>query len=183
MGAVALVPSSSFSYFGGAIQTKCRKIAKFAPGFKYITRMKISIINGPNLNLVGVREPEIYGHRSLSEYLDNLVRLYPGVDFDLFQSNHEGAIIDEIQRVGFDHDGIVLNAGAYTHYSIAIADALRAVTAPAIEVHISDTQAREPYRHVSMIKEACVAVIAGYGLDSYRRAVDCLLEMKNTAKP
>ncbi|MDD7067100.1 MAG: type II 3-dehydroquinate dehydratase [Sodaliphilus pleomorphus] len=145
--------------------------------------MKISIINGPNLNLVGVREPEIYGHRSLSEYLDNLVGLYPGVDFDLFQSNHEGAIIDEIQRVGFDHDGIVLNAGAYTHYSIAIADALRAVTAPAIEVHISDTQAREPYRHVSMIKEACVAVIAGYGLDSYRRAVDCLLEMKNTAKP
>lgn len=145
--------------------------------------MKISIINGPNLNLVGVREPEIYGHRSLSEYLDNLVRLYPGVDFDLFQSNHEGAIIDEIQRVGFDYDGIVLNAGAYTHYSIAIADALRAVTAPAIEVHISDTQAREPYRRVSMIKEACVAVIAGYGLDSYRRAVDCLLEMKNTAKP
>ena len=144
--------------------------------------MKISIINGPNLNLVGVREPEIYGHQSLSEYLAGLIAHYPSVDFDLFQSNHEGAIIDEIQRVGFDHDGIVLNAGAYTHYSIAIADALRAVTAPAIEVHISDTQAREPYRHVSMIKDACLTVIAGYGLDSYRRAVDYLLEMKNTAK-
>ncbi len=140
--------------------------------------MKISIINGPNLNLVGVREPEIYGHQSLAQYLDALVKKYPGVDFDLFQSNHEGAIIDEIQRVGFDCDGIVLNAGAYTHYSIAIADALRAVTAPAIEVHISDVQARESYRHVSMIKDACVTVIAGYGLDSYRRAVDYLINMK-----
>lgn len=140
--------------------------------------MKISIINGPNLNLVGVREPEIYGHQSLAQYLDALVKKYPGVDFDLFQSNHEGAIIDEIPRVGFDCDGIVLNAGAYTHYSIAIADALRAVTAPAIEVHISDVQARESYRHVSMIKDACVTVIAGYGLDSYRRAVDYLINMK-----
>ncbi|MCF0181444.1 MAG: 3-dehydroquinate dehydratase [Muribaculaceae bacterium] len=137
--------------------------------------MKISIINGPNLNLVGVREPAIYGNRSLASYLDELVTRYPGVEFELFQSNHEGAIIDEIQRVGFDVDGIVINAGAYTHYSIAIGDALKAVTAPAIEVHISDVMAREPYRRVSMIKESCRGVIAGYGLDSYRRAVDAII--------
>lgn len=137
--------------------------------------MKISIINGPNLNLVGVREPQIYGNKSMAAYLDELVARYPDVEFVLFQSNHEGAIIDEIQRVGFDIDGIVINAGAYTHYSIAIGDALKAVTAPAIEVHISDVQARESYRRVSMIKDSCRCVIAGYGLDSYRRAVDAIL--------
>lgn len=137
--------------------------------------MKISIINGPNLNLVGVREPEIYGNMSMDSYLQQLVAQYPDVHFELFQSNHEGSIIDEIQRVGFDVDGIVINAGAYTHYSIAIGDALKAVTAPAIEVHISNVQAREPYRHVSMIKDSCRCVIAGYGLDSYRRAVDAII--------
>ncbi len=137
--------------------------------------MKISIINGPNLNLVGIREPGIYGSRSLAEYLDELVAQYPGVQFSLFQSNHEGAIIDELQRVGFDHDGIVLNAGAYTHYSIAIADCIRAITAPVVETHISDVQAREAFRHVSMIKDACATVVAGFGLDSYRRAVDWLI--------
>jgi len=137
--------------------------------------MKISIINGPNLNLVGVREPSIYGTQSLDSYLEELKARYSQVEFVTFQSNHEGAIIDEIQRVGWDVDGIVINAGAYTHYSIAIGDALRAVEAPAIEVHISDVQAREPYRRVSMIKDACRCVIAGYGLDSYRRAVDALL--------
>lgn len=137
--------------------------------------MKISIINGPNLNLVGVREPEIYGNMSMDTYLQQLVTQYPDVEFELFQSNHEGSIIDEIQRVGFDVDGIVINAGAYTHYSIAIGDALKAVTAPAIEVHISNVQAREAYRHVSMIKDSCKCVIAGYGLDSYRRAVDAII--------
>lgn len=137
--------------------------------------MKISIINGPNLNLVGVREPEIYGNMSMDSYLQSLVERYPDVEFILFQSNHEGSIIDEIQRVGFDVDGIAINAGAYTHYSIAIGDALKAVTAPAIEVHISDVQAREPYRHISMIKDSCKCVIAGYGLDSYRRAVDAII--------
>jgi len=137
--------------------------------------MKISIINGPNLNLVGVREPQIYGNKSMATYLDELVAQYPDVEFELFQSNHEGSIIDEIQRVGFDVDGIVINAGAYTHYSIAIGDALKAVTAPAIEVHISNVQAREAYRHVSMIKDSCRCVIAGFGLDSYRRAVDAIL--------
>ena len=137
--------------------------------------MKISIINGPNLNLVGVREPEIYGHRSLSEYLDNLVGLYPGVDFDLFQSNHEGAIIDEIQRVGFDHDGIVLNAGAYTHTSVALHDCIRSLKAPVIEVHISNVHTREEFRHHSMISAACRGVIAGFGLTSYRLAVEALV--------
>ena len=144
--------------------------------------MKISIINGPNLNLVGVREPEIYGNMSMDSYLQQLVAQYPDVHFELFQSNHEGSIIDEIQRVGFDVDGIVINAGAYTHYSIAIGDALKAVTAPAIEVHISNVQAREPYRHVSMIKESCRCVIAGYGLDSYRRAVDAIITGNYTAQ-
>lgn len=138
--------------------------------------MKISIINGPNLNLVGVREPGIYGSRSLAEYLDELVAQYPDVEFSLFQSNHEGAIIDELQRIGFDYDGIVLNAGAYTHYSIAIGDCIRAITTPVVETHISDVHARESFRHVSMIKDACATVIAGFGLDSYRRAVDWLIE-------
>lgn len=141
--------------------------------------MKISIINGPNLNLVGVREPEIYGNQSLDEYLQTLVKQYPDVQFSLFQSNHEGAIIDEIQRVGFTSQGIAINAGAYTHYSIAIADALRAVTAPAVEVHISDVMSREPFRHVSMIKDACATVVAGYGLDSYRRAIAFLLNLSS----
>ena len=141
--------------------------------------MKISIINGPNLNLVGVREPEIYGNQSLDEYLQTLVKQYPDVHFSLFQRNHEGAIIDEIQRVGFTSQGIAINAGAYTHYSIAIADALRAVTAPAVEVHISDVMSREPFRHVSMIKDACATVVAGYGLDSYRRAIDFLLNLSS----
>ena len=141
--------------------------------------MKISIINGPNLNLVGVREPEIYGNQSLDEYLQTLVKQYPDVQFSLFQSNHEGAIIDEIQRVGFTSQGIAINAGAYTHYSIAIADALRAVTAPAVEVHISDVMSREPFRHVSMIKDACATVVAGYGLDSYRRTIDFLLNLSS----
>lgn len=143
--------------------------------------MKISIINGPNLNLVGVREPHIYGNTSMDSYLKQLVAQYPQVEFELFQSNHEGSIIDEIQRVGFEVDGIVINAGAYTHYSIAIGDALKAVTAPAIEVHISNVQAREPYRQVSMIKDSCRCVIAGYGLDSYRRAVDAIITKNYTA--
>lgn len=138
--------------------------------------MKISIINGPNLNLVGVREPGIYGSRSLNDYLAELVQQYPDVEFTLFQSNHEGAIIDQLQQVGFDHSGIVLNAGAYTHYSIAIADCIRAITAPVVETHISNVMERESFRHVSMIKDACATVIAGYGLDSYRRAVEWLIE-------
>lgn len=137
--------------------------------------MKIAIINGPNLNLVGQREPGVYGSRSLDAYLEDLTARYPAVEFSVFQSNSEGALIDEVQRVGFDVNGIVLNAGAYTHYSIALADALRAVTAPAVEVHISNVHAREDYRHRSVIAAACRGVIAGFGLDSYRLAVEALI--------
>ncbi len=143
--------------------------------------MKIAIINGPNLNLVGRREPQIYGHRSLDDYLRELTERYADVQFSLFQSNHEGSLIDELQRVGFDCDGIVLNAGGYTHTSIAIADAIAAVTAPVVEVHISDIYSREPLRHVSMIKDACVHSIVGHGLDGYRMAIEYL--MKNAPHP
>lgn len=137
--------------------------------------MKILIINGPNLNLLGVREKGIYGNSSFESYYQTLKARYPQVEFDYFQSNHEGALIDEIHRQGFDVDGIVLNAGAYTHTSIAIADAIRAVKSPVVEVHISNVHSRESYRHVSMIAPACKGVIAGFGLDSYRLAVEALL--------
>ena len=136
--------------------------------------MKIAIINGPNLNLTGRREPEIYGTQPLDEYLQLLIAAYPDVQFTLFQSNIEGELVDEIQRVGFESDGIVINAGAYTHYSLAIADALRAVAAPAIEVHMSNVHARERRRRRSVLAPACVGVIAGFGLESYRLAVEAL---------
>lgn len=141
--------------------------------------MKISIINGPNLNLTGKREPEIYGTQSLESYFQFLAAAYPDVEFTFFQSNIEGEIVDEIQRVGFDADGIVINAGAYSHYSLAIADALRATPAPAVEVHLSNVYSREPERHHSAIAPACVGVIAGFGLDSYRLAVEALDSMLN----
>ena len=141
--------------------------------------MKISIINGPNLNLTGRREPEIYGTQSLESYFQFLAAAYPDFEFTFFQSNIEGDIVDEIQRVGFDADGIVINAGAYSHYSLAIADALRATPAPAVEVHLSNVYSREPERHHSAIAPACVGVIAGFGLDSYRLAVEALDSMLN----
>ena len=141
--------------------------------------MKISIINGPNLNLTGRREPEIYGTQSIESYFQFLVAAYPDVEFTFFQSNIEGEIVDEIQRVGFDADGIVINAGAYSHYSLAIADALRATPAPAVEVHLSNVYSREPERHHSAIAPACVGTIAGFGLDSYRLAVEALDSMLN----
>ena len=142
--------------------------------------MKISIINGPNLNLTGRREPEIYGTQSLDSYFQFLVAAYPDVEFTFFQSNIEGEIVDEIQRVGFDSDGIVINAGAYSHYSLAIADALRATPAPAVEVHLSNVYSREPERHHSAIAPACVGMIAGFGPDSYRLAVEALDSMHNS---
>lgn len=141
--------------------------------------MKIAIINGPNLNLVGVREPHIYGTTSLTDYLQSLRGKYPNVEFSFFQSNHEGDLIDEIQIQGFECEGIVLNAGALTHYSYALADAVRAVETPVIEVHISDVNAREPFRRISVIKDACVAVIAGFGLKSYDMAVEWFIENAN----
>lgn len=145
--------------------------------------MKISIINGPNLNLTGRREPEIYGTQSLESYFQFLVAAYPDVEFTFFQSNIEGEIVDEIQRAGQDADGIVINAGAYSHYSLAIADALRAVPAPAVEVHLSNVYSREPERHHSAIAPACVGMIAGFGLDSYRLAIESLDSMLNDLLP
>ena len=137
---------------------------------------KIAIINGPNLNLVGIREPEIYGTQSLDDYLQRLVQQYDDVEFTLYQSNHEGDIIDELQRVGFTVDGIVLNAGGYTHTSVAIADAIAAITAPVVEVHISDLTQREPWRQHSMLTAVCVTTIMGHGLDGYREAVEIIVD-------
>ena len=137
--------------------------------------MKVQIINGPNINLLGKREPEIYGSSSFESYLEQLRAKYPKVEIDYFQSNSEGALIDCIQQCGFSVDGIVLNAGAYTHTSIALQDAIRAVTAPVVEVHISNVFSRESYRHVSMISAACKGVIAGFGLQSYDLALQALL--------
>ena len=137
--------------------------------------MKIQIINGPNINLLGKREPGIYGARSFEDYFVELKSRYPEVEFEYYQSNVEGEMIDKLHEVGFDFDGIVLNAGAYTHTSIALQDAIRAISSPVIEVHISNVHQREEFRHKSMISCACVGVICGFGLDSYRLAVEALL--------
>ena len=137
--------------------------------------MKIQIINGPNINLLGKREPSIYGAQSFEDYLVELKKCYPDVDFEYFQSNIEGEMINKIHEVGFDYDGIVLNAGAYTHTSIALQDAIRAVTSPVVEVHISNVYSREEFRHKSMISCACIGVICGFGVKSYRLAIEALL--------
>ena len=144
--------------------------------------MKIQIINGPNINLLGKREPSVYGSRSFDDYLDELKKRYPEVDFYCFQSNVEGEMINKIHEVGFEFDGIVLNAGAYTHTSIALQDAIRAVNTPVVEVHISNVHQREEFRHKSMISCACVGVICGFGLDSYRLAVEALLARYEDAR-
>lgn len=139
--------------------------------------MRIQIINGPNINLLGKREPTIYGATSFEEYLDTLRQRYPDVQIDYFQSNVEGFLIDKIHEVGFSYEGIILNAGAYTHTSIALQDAIRAVTTPVVEVHISNVHAREEFRHRSMISCACRGVILGFGLDSYRLALEALIAL------
>lgn len=136
---------------------------------------KIQIINGPNLNLLGKREPTVYGNRSFEDYLDTLRARYPECEIAYYQSNVEGELINKIHEVGFIYDGIILNAGAYTHTSIALHDAIKAVTTPVVEVHISNVHARESFRHVSMLSAACKGVILGFGLDSYRLAVASLL--------
>lgn len=137
--------------------------------------MKIQIINGPNLNLLGVREPGIYGSSSFESYLPTLRQRYPNVQIDYYQSNIEGELIDRMQQVGFEYDGIVLNAGAYTHTSIALHDCIRSLTTPVIEVHISNVHTREEFRHHSMISAACRGVIAGFGLGSYRLAIEAII--------
>ena len=139
--------------------------------------MRIQIINGPNINLLGKREPSIYGSVTFEDCLAELRKRYADVQIDYFQSNIEGELIDKIQQVGFDVDGIILNAGAYPLTSIALQDAIRSVTSPVIEVHISNVHTREEFRHVSMIACACRGVICGFGLDSYRLALEALKEL------
>lgn len=138
--------------------------------------MKIQIVNGPNLNLLGVREPGIYGSESFESYLAKLREQYPDVEIDYYQSNVEGELINKIQEVGFSFDGIVLNAGAYTHTSIALHDCIRAIKCPVVEVHISNVHQREDFRHHSFISAACKGVICGFGLNSYRLAIEGLLD-------
>lgn len=133
--------------------------------------MRIQIINGPNLNLLGIREPGIYGKRAWEDYLKDLRTRYPHVRIDYYQSNLEGEIINKIQEVGFDRDGIVLNAGAYTHTSVAILDALKAVSIPAVEVHISDVSTRESFRQISYAGMACVKTYMGHGFEGYAMAI------------
>ena len=135
---------------------------------------KIQIINGPNLNLIGRREPSIYGSMGFDYYIERLRSSFPDCEIQYFQSNSEGALIDKIHETGFSVDGIVLNAGGYTHTSVALRDAIKAVDALVVEVHISNVYAREEFRHKSMISAVCKGVISGFGLDSYRLAVEAL---------
>jgi len=137
----------------------------------------IQIINGPNLNLLGRREPGIYGTSSFEDYLASLRQRYADVQIDYYQSNVEGLLIDKMQEVGFTCDGIVLNAGAYTHTSIALQDCIRSLKCPVVEVHISNVHQREQFRHKSMLSCACKGVILGFGLDSYRLAIEALREL------
>ncbi|WP_432711106.1 type II 3-dehydroquinate dehydratase [Pedobacter sp.] len=137
--------------------------------------MKIQIINGPNLNLLGIREPGIYGNKSFENYFEELVLKYPDQELSYFQSNVEGELINKIHEVGFEYDGIIINAGGYTHTSVAIADAIAGVNTPVIEVHISNIYAREEYRHVSLTGKNCKGVLTGFGMDGYRLAIESLL--------
>lgn len=146
--------------------------------------MKFLVINGPNLNLLGLREPAIYGSRSFAA-LQDFIRASAaeaGVEVELFQSNHEGAIVDAIQEADTAFDGIVINPGAYTHYSYAIHDALKAVSIPAVEVHMSDIQKREEFRHLSVTAPACIAQIRGHGFESYTMAIDMLAKLNPEEK-
>ena len=137
--------------------------------------MKVLILNGPNLNLLGVREPEIYGTRNFEEYLGYLREKYRNVDIEYEQSNVEGRLIEKIHEAGFTYDGIILNAGGYTHTSVALADAVAAVTAPVIEVHISNTARRESFRHISFLSAVCIGTITGFGMNSYELGRQALL--------
>ena len=138
--------------------------------------MKIIIINGPNLNLLGKREPEIYGKQTFEDYLKSLQSEFKDIQIEYYQSNIEGELITKLQETGFSYDGIILNAGAYTHTSIGIADAISAITTPVIEVHISNTFSRETFRHTSFISPVSKGVIIGFGMDSYRLAVLSLIK-------
>lgn len=137
--------------------------------------MKIQIINGPNLNLLGVREPGVYGKESFEDYLVRLKANYAGLEISYFQSNVEGELINKLHETGFDADGIVINAGGYTHTSVALSDAIAAIKTPVVEVHISNIYAREEYRHVSLTGKNCIGVLTGFGMDGYRLAIEHLL--------
>lgn len=141
--------------------------------------MRVIIINGPNLNLLGQREPSVYGADSFEAYFATLQRAYPQLELSYFQSNHEGALLDKLHEVGFSYDGIILNAGAYTHTSVALHDAIRAITTPVVEVHISNTFAREAFRHHSYIAAVAKGVIVGFGMESYRLALESFYLMIN----
>ena len=149
---------------------------------KYHVIMKIQIINGPNLNLLGVREPGIYGSNSFESYLPKLKAKYPDVEIEYYQSNIEGELINKLQEVGFSYDGVVLNAGAYTHTSIALQDCIRSLKCPCVEVHISNVHKREEFRHHSYISCACLGVICGFGLASYDLAIAGILAQKENGE-
>lgn len=134
--------------------------------------MKIQIINGPNLNLVGTREPSLYGYQTFIDFFDELVVKYPDIDLKYFQSNHEGELIEKLHEIGFDYDGIIINPGAYAHTSIALADAIRAIKTPIIEVHLTNIYARESFRHHSYTAACCKGVISGMGMEGYQFALD-----------
>lgn len=152
-------------------------MAAFFIRFLYLYLMKkLIVINGPNLNLLGKREPEIYGDKTFEDYLGTLQSKYNDIKIDYYQSNIEGEIIDKLQEVGFNYDGVILNAAAYTHTSVGIGDAVKAIEAPVVEVHISNTFSREEFRHQSYISPNAKGVILGFGLRSYDLAIQSLME-------
>ena len=144
--------------------------------------MKIQLINGPNLNLVGIREPEKYGTETFEERISILRELFPEIAFDYFQSNIEGEIINKLHETGFSYDGIILNPGGYTHTSVSIADAVASVKSPVVEVHITNIAAREEFRHNSLVGRYCAGTIAGFGLDGYRLAVEAVIGIRKKSK-
>jgi 3-dehydroquinate dehydratase II len=144
--------------------------------------MKIQIINGPNLNLLGKREPSVYGGQSFDEVFGQLKKRFSKIELHYYQSNVEGEIIDKLHEVGFSFDGIVLNAGAYTHTSVAIHDAIAAIKTPVAEVHISNVYAREEFRHLSLITSKCIGLITGFGMEGYAMAIDYFQNSKPSAK-
>jgi len=147
-----------------------------------MTKMKIQIINGPNLNLLGKREPELYGGATFEDYLESLKKSFPDFSFSYYQSNIEGEIINKIHETGFSYDGIIINPGGYTHTSVSIADAVASVKTPVVEVHITNVAAREEFRHKSLVGRYCAGSIIGFGLDGYRLAVEALIEIKRKSQ-
>ena len=140
-------------------------------------KKQILVLNGPNLNLLGKREPGIYGNDTMEASFATLQARFPDVELSYYQSNVEGELINKLHEVGFSYDGIVLNAGAYTHTSVALHDAIKAIATPVVEVHISNVYQRETYRHTSLITGACLGVIGGFGMDSYRLAIEALIQL------